>query len=182
MSLFSWIYQNGLWISVPVFVLSVASLACLILDVIRVVKQAHLTSVPLMEEQGVEFAEGGRVVLCLEGPRFTTRFAKLSYGLIGPDGRPAKSRRSWFRARTSGIFKVRMELEYYEIPRPGRYTLQIKGLKPGAEPDPDHRIVFMRPHLARSIARVLGIVLAGLFLVGSVVLFLGRLLSNGDAW
>jgi hypothetical protein len=165
----------------PVFIMSVASLVYLIRDVIKVMKQAHLISVPLVEEQAVEFAEAGRVVLCMEGPRFTSRFANLSYRLIGPDGSPAKSRRSWFRSHTSGVSKVRMELEYYELSRPGRYTLQTKGLKPSEEPDPDHRIVFMRPHLAQSIARVIGIVLAGMLLIGSVVLFLGRLLGNGDA-
>ena len=47
--------------------------------------------------------------------------------------------------------------------------------------DADHRIVFMRPHLARSIARVIGIVLASMLLIGSVVLFLGRLLGQGEA-
>lgn len=181
MSLFSYIYRHDMWISIPLFILSVASLAYLIRDVIKVMKQAHLVSVPLVETQAMEFAEAGRVVLCMEGPRFTSRFARLSYRLIGPDGREADRRRSWFRAHSSGVSKVRMELEYYKIARPGRHTLQIRGLKPGEAPDDDHRIVFMRPHLAQSIARVIGIVLAGMLLIGSVVLFLGRLLGQGEA-
>jgi hypothetical protein len=180
-SFFSYIYRNGLWISMPAFIMSAASLVYLIRDVIKVMKQAHLISVPLVEQQAVEFAEAGRVVLCMEGPRFTSRFANLSYRLIGPDGREAKCRRSWFRSHTSGVSKVRMELEYYEVSSPGPHTLQIKGLKPGQEPDADHRIVFMKPHLARSIANVIGIVLAGMLLIGSVVLFLGCLLSPGNA-
>ncbi len=92
MSFFSCIYRNGLWISVPLFIMSVALLVYLIRDVIKVMKQVRLTGVPLVEEQEVEFAEAGQVVLCMEGPRFTTRFANLSYRLIGPDGSPAKSR------------------------------------------------------------------------------------------
>lgn len=116
----------------------------------------------------------------MEGPRFTSRFARLSYRLIGPDGREADRRRSWFRAHSPGVAKVRMELEYYEIARPGRHTLRIEGLPPGKAPDADHRIVFMRPHLARSIARVIGIVLASMLLIGSAVLFLGRLLGQGE--
>lgn len=181
MSLLGFIERNGLWISLPLFVVSVASLTYLVMDVIKVMRQARLTSVPLVEEQGVEFAEAGRVVLCMEGPRFTTRFANLSYRLVGPDGSPAESRRSWFRSHTSGASTVRMELEYYRIPRAGRYTLHIVGLKPGEEPDSDHRVVFMKPHLARSLVRVVGIVLAGMLLIGSVVLFLGRLLSHGNS-
>jgi len=117
-SFFSYIYQNGIWISIPVFIASVAALVYLILDVIRVMKQARLTSVPLVEKQGLELAEAGRVVLCMEGPLFTTRFANLSYALIGPEGNRVEKRRSWFRSHTSSFSKVRMELEYYKIPRP----------------------------------------------------------------
>jgi hypothetical protein len=36
----------------------------------------------------------------------------------------------------------------------------------------------MKPHLARSIAYVIGIVLTGLLFIGSIVLFFGRLLSR----
>jgi hypothetical protein len=179
-SFFSYVYRNALWISIPVFIVSVVSLVYLILDVIKVMKQAHLTSVPLMKEQEVEFAKAGRVVLCMEGPLFTSRFANLSYTLIGPEGNPTEKRRSWFRSHTSSFSKVRMELEYYKIPRPGQYTLHIVGLEPGEKPDHDHRIVFMLPHLAQSVARVVGILLAGMFLIGSLVLFLMRFLSLGD--
>ena len=118
MSLFSFIYRNGLWISIPLFIIAAALLVYLIRDVIRVMKQAHLISVPLVETQAVDFTEAGRVVLCMEGPRFTSRFAKLSYRLIGPDGREADSRSSWFRAHTSGVSRVRMELAYCETARP----------------------------------------------------------------
>ncbi len=59
MSILSYIYRNGLWISVPLFILSVALLAYFILNVIRVVKQAHLRSVPLLEQQEIEFSRGG---------------------------------------------------------------------------------------------------------------------------
>jgi hypothetical protein len=179
-SFFSYVYRNGLWISIPVFIMSVVALVYFILDVIKVMKQARLTSVPLVEEQEVEFAEASRVVLCVEGPIFTSRFANLSYTLISPDGNPVEKRRSWFRSHTSSFSKVRMELEYYKIPRPGQYTLHIVGLEPGEKPDNDHQIVFMLPHLAQSVARVVGIVLASIFLIGSLVLFLMRFLSQGD--
>lgn len=60
MSILAYIYRNGLWISVPLFILSAALLAYFILNVIRVVKQAHLRSVPLLEQQEIEFSEEGR--------------------------------------------------------------------------------------------------------------------------
>ncbi len=68
-----------------------------------------------------------------------------------------------------------MEIKRYRIPRPGRYILRIKGLDPGITPDSEHQIVFMKPHLAKSVAYVIGIVLGGLVFVGSIVLFFLRL-------
>ncbi len=180
MSLLSYIYRNGLWISVPLFIISAALLAYFILSVIRVVRQAHLLSVPVIEQQEIEFTEEGRVVLCTQGPLLSFRFANLDYELAG-DGIPIEGRTTWFHAKTSGFSWVRMEVKSYRIPRPGRYVLRVKGLEPGSTVDSNHQIVFMRPHLARSIGYVIGIVLTGLFFIGSIVLFFGRLLSKNGS-
>ena len=161
----------------PLFVVSAALLCFFILGVIRAVKQSHLLRVPLLEQQPVEFVEAGRVVLCTQGPLLSFRFSKLGYELTG-DGVPVESRTAWFPAKTTGFSWVRMEVKSYRIPRPGRYILRIKGLEPGSTPDSEHQIVFMRPHLARSIGYVIGIVLTSLFFIGSIVLFFGRLLSK----
>jgi len=177
MNFLSYVYRNGLWIAVPLFVISAALLCFFILGVIRAVKQSHLLRVPLLEQQEVEFVEAGRVVLCTQGPLLSFRFSKLGYELTG-DGVPVESRTAWFPAKTTGFSWVRMEVKSYRIPRPGRYILRIKGLEPGSTPDSEHQIVFMRPHLARSIGYVIGIVLTSLFFIGSIVLFFGRLLSK----
>ncbi len=177
MHFLSYIYRNGLWISVPLFVISAALLCFFILNVIRGVRQAHLLRVPLLEEQEIEFTEEGRVVLCTQGPLLSTRFANLDYELTG-DGIPIEGRTTWFLARTSGFSWVRMEVKSYRIPRPGRYLLRIKRLEPGSTVDSEHWIVFMRPHLARRIGYVIGIVLAGLLFIGSIVLFFLRLFSK----
>ncbi len=177
MSFLSYIYRNGLWISVPLFVISAALLVYFILSVIRVVKEAHLLSVPVIEQQEIEFTEAGRVVLCTQGPLLSFRFSKLDYELTG-DGIPVEGRTTWFHSKTSGLSWVRMEMKSYRIQRPGRYVLRIKGLAPGSTPDSEHQIVFMRPHLARSIGYVIGIVLASLLFIGSIVLFFLRLVSR----
>jgi hypothetical protein len=180
MTFLSYLYRNGLWIAPPLFIISAALLCLFILSVIRAVRQAHLLSVPLLEHQEIEFASEGRVVLCTQGPLLSTRFSKLDYELTG-DGVPVDGRTTWFHSKTSGFSWVRMEMKAYRIPRPGRYTLSIKGLEPGSTPDSEHQIVFMRPHLARSIGHVIGIVLTGLPFIGSIVLFFGRLLSKGGS-
>jgi hypothetical protein len=144
-----------------------------------VVSQAHILSVSLLDQQDIEFAEAGRVVLCIEGPRFTRRFAHLHYELSAYDGTRLRGRTIWFRLLTSGVSKVRLELKSYQIPQPGRYRLWIQGLGTGWTADAKHRIVFMRPHLARSIGYIIGILLAGGLLIGSIVLFFLRLTLNG---
>jgi len=138
MNFLSYIYRNGLWIAVPLFVISAALLGFFILSVIRAVKQAHLHSVPLLEQQEIEFAEEGRVVLCTQGPLLSFRFANLDYELTG-DGIPIEGRTTWFHSKTSGFSWVRMEVKSYRIPRPGRYVLVSRGLSPAA-----HRILSTR--------------------------------------
>lgn len=171
--------RNGVWISLPLFCISAALLGLCIRNVIRVVRRAYIVSVPLLEQQEIEFAEAGGVVLCGEGPRFTTRFAKLAYELSADDGTPIKGRTAWFHASTSGASRVRMELKRYRIPKPGRYVLRIQGLGTVRADNAEHRIVFMKPHLAQSMGYVVGIVLAGGLLIGSIVFFGLSLASKG---
>jgi len=62
-----------------------------------------------------------------------------------------------------------MESHVFALPVPGTYRLRINGLGESAAPDPRERIVFMRPHLGRSIGFIIGIVLSGgLFITGLV--------------
>ena len=147
-------------------------------SVVRLVKEAKILSVALVEEQTIEFRDAGKVILSMEGPQFTTRFARLSYELTTDDGAPVEGRTAWFRARTTGVSWVRMELKSYEIPRPGRYVLRVEGLGEPQERDAQHHLVFMRPHLYASIAYILGIILSfGVFVV-SLVFFCHRLMEK----
>lgn len=171
LDLLSFLQRNWLWISVPAFLLSASLLTLSIAGVVRTVKEARLFDAPLLERQEIEFKAQGRVVLCAEGPFFSTRFARLEFGIDAPHGSEIRGRRSIFRARTSGFSKAGMELAYYEIPYPGRYVLRIRGLGEGERPDDRHRVVFMRPHLARSIAYVIAILPASAGSVLAIVLF-----------
>jgi hypothetical protein len=180
LSTLSVIYRNGLWISAPLFCISAVLLGFFILNVVRLVKKAHILSVPLLEQQDVEFVEAGRVVLCLEGPRLSGRFAGLDYELSAVDGTPVKGRTTWFHAKTSGLSKVRMEMRIYEIPEPGCYVLRVQGLGAARAADAKHRVVFMRPHLVQALGYVIGMTLAAGLLIASFVFFVLRLTSNGS--
>lgn len=174
---FSFIYKYGLWISVPAFVIAVILLILSITGVIQTGRRARLFSVPLVERQEVEFTEPGQVVLNMEGPMLSRRFAGLKYELTGPDGVSIKSRPVLFRSSTSGLTKARMELRVYEITHPGRHVFQILGLGEEKSNDAEHAMVFMRPNLKYVVLYILGIVLTGGLTIGSIVLFFMRLVG-----
>lgn len=178
MELLSFIFEYGIWISIPAFVLSVAMLIKCIMGILRTMREARLFSVPLIEQQDVEFNVTGTVILAMEGPLFSRRFAKLQYEMRGPDGIEAKSLPALLRATTTGFTKARMELRIYKITQPGRYVFQISGLGEKKSSDAQHCMVFMRPHLGRTMVYVIGIVVASMFTIGSIVLFGLRLASN----
>lgn len=175
MVILNFIYQYGIYVGGAGFILCATLLGYCIAGVMRTLRQAQLFSLPLVERQEIDFAEAGRVVLCMEGPILSRRFAHLEYDLTGPGGTVVKSRPALFRSTSSGFSKARMELKVYEIACPGRYLFQIRGLGVAQPADSEHRMVFTRPHLRRSMAYVLGIVLTACLTIGSIVLFFMRL-------
>jgi len=177
MAFLSYLYKYGIWISVPVFILSVLLLVRCVTGVIKAEKETRLVSLPLLDRQEIDFAVEGSVVLCMEGPILSRRFANLEYELTGPDGRAVRSRPVLFRSSTSGFSKAIMELRVYEIAQPGRHVFEIRGLGDERPSDAEHRMVFTLPHLARSMAYVLGIVFSAMLTIGSLVLFMMRVVG-----
>ena len=171
MGFVEFVWRHGLWIAAVVFALAVAGLAWCIVGVVGLGKKSEIVSVSLAEKQDVEFAEAGSVVLCVEGPWLTSRFAGLSYELTAADNTRVKSRKIWLHTKSSGLSRVRLEMRVFEVPEPGRYVLRVQGLKGGQAADSEHKLVFTRPHLGQTVGYILGIVFAGILLVGSMVFF-----------
>ena len=175
------LYRSWIWLGVPVIVIALAALGMLIAGVVVLVKKSTLSRMPLAERQEVQFAEAGRVVLIMEGPHLSRRYKQVGFELSGIDGEKIEGRTALFHARSSGIARARMELLTYDIPRPGRYLLRMTGLGAPQESDVQHAILFARPHLAQSIAYVLGIILASGVFIASLVFFLLRLMEKGGS-
>jgi len=74
-----------------------------------------------------------------------------------------------------------MELLTYDIPRPGRHVLRMTGLGAPQASDVHHANLFARPHLAQSMAYVLGIVLVSGVFIASLVFFLPRVVEKGGS-
>jgi len=177
-SFFAELYRLWIWIGPFAMVAGIVGLGFMIKSLIVTVRKAQVCSLPLVVDQQVEFIEPGPVILNVEGPHFSTRFARLSYVLTTSDGLPIDGRLVLFRSRTSGFSTVSVSYKQYEIPRPGPYILRIEGLGQPRDDDSKHAIVFSRPHMAQSIAYILGIILsAGVFIV-SLVFFALRMLGE----
>jgi len=176
----AFIWRNILWISAPLMIVGLFLLGFSILRVIKIVKKSEVLRVPLADSQQIELPEAGRLVLCGEGPLLTTRFGRLKYVVTAADGTPVKSRMTPFRATTTGMTWCRMEFRMLSIPEPGRYTLDIDGLGAPRENDDRHWIVFMRPHLAKSVLCVLGIILGAILFIANLVFFLLRLTTTAS--
>jgi hypothetical protein len=163
---------NTPWLLAVLFVLSLVALAMLVRAVLRLLRNSRLGDLPLHERQEIAFPAAGRVVLCMEGPRFTPRFRKLNFELSLPGGTPIAGHRVLFRTVTSGIGWARVTLRSFELPYAGRYELRIAGLSPADLGAPAHRIVFMRPHLAQSVLLAVGITFASALAIASLVFLL----------
>ena len=160
------------WLFAILFLLALAALAALVRAVVAMVRGARLCAVPLRPSQWIEFPTAGRVVLCMEGPRFTPQFRKLRFELRQPDSAEVPGHRILFRLVASGVSRARVTLRTYELLMSGRHELVIHGLQPQYVDAPEHSVVFMRPHLARTVAFVIGITLASALAIVSLVFFL----------
>jgi hypothetical protein len=167
---------DWLWISIPLAAASAAALWFLISGLIALLRKAQLLRAPLAEKQEVQFAEPGRVLLCVEGPHLTRRFAHIRFELRGLAGDPVEGRMVLLRTKTSGLRTTRLALLRYDLPRAGRYVLRLEGLGAQQPRDSEHAVVFTRPRLKQTVAYVVGIVAASCTLIGSLALLLiGRL-------
>jgi len=169
------LYQHILWITAPLFFISAASLVLFIRNLVRLQRQSLMLSIPLRQQQDIEFMKAEPLILCLHGPWLTTRFGGLTYELSRMNGILVQGRGVWFRSRSSGFTTVTMELYRYAIPEPGRYRLKVNGLGARQDNDSEHSLEFARPHIAKSISYVIGIVLSSILVIGSLVFSLLRL-------
>jgi hypothetical protein len=174
------IYRNGIWLSIPLFFIFAGLLIFSIMGLVRLGIASHLVTLPLLEQQPVQFNEAGRVALSLEGPRLNKRFSELTFEMVSPDGKTLSGSTAWFHSRTSGMATIKMELLVFSLEAPGQYLLRVKNLGASREEDSGLRIIFSKPHLPQTVGYILGIILSAGLMIGSVVLFILRLVNKGS--
>ena len=179
MNIMNFIFRNGVIISVPLFVISAVLLVICILNLVKLGERSRLFSLPLIEQQTVQFTEPGHVALSLEGPRLSKRFSELSFELVSSDGKRIPSRTSWFHNTASGLSTVRMELLSFRVPSQGQYVLRVLNIGATREGDNAHKIILSKSRLFRQVGAILGIIFSAGLLIGSIVLLVLRMVSKG---
>ena len=99
MAFLCFLYDNGRWLSVLGLAGGLILLVFFIRRIIRLRSEKLILSVPLREVQSLEFTEAGRVVLAVEGPLFTNRFARTDSSCAGVTACRSRAVRPYF-ART----------------------------------------------------------------------------------
>lgn len=178
MAILTAFYENGLWLSWPLFGLGVYLIVKSILRVIRLGKDNLLLSVPLLASQELELSETGTVALWAEGPLFSPRYRGAQFELRDAAGLPVASRRNFPPVTSSGFSRGRLLARYFKISQPDRYTLLVTLKNQQASDDSEYRLLFMRPYLLQVVGCIFGILLGALLTIGSLVNFLLRLFSG----
>lgn len=175
MEILSFLYDNGLWLSWPLFAMGVFLIVASIRTLLKLAEQNCIHRVPLLVQQNIEFREAGTVALWLEGPLFSTAFRGLGFHLSDCNGRLVGNRRPLFPLHSAGFSRGRMLVRFFSIPHPGIYALQVCAARAPRADDGRHQLLFMRPYLFQTVGCILGIVLGAQLAIGSLVNFLLRL-------
>ena len=157
----------ALFFTLPVFLVAVVLLVRTIKALVRAVRASRVAVVPLAPEARVRLETPGPLELAMEGRRFSSDFAGVTFTLHRVDvGQEVPLRRLLFRTRVSGIDRVRLSLYALDVPAPGEYYLRVEGLGAVAA---DSAVLFVRPLGAALVWYVLALIGLGALLIASIL-------------
>ena len=151
-------------------IVAVAGLIAIVFSVARLialVRASVIVRLPAIAEQDVDFAQAGRVVLCIEQSRLDSTLWRARFALRDATGRDLPAAPILMRTEVSGFSRVRLSVQRFDLPNRGRYRLIADGIAPG---NSDAAIVFTRPFAAKLVIWILAIVLGGFAMIGGIVL------------
>jgi hypothetical protein len=162
--------RSWLLLSLPLAVMALVLLVLTVRSLLGIVRRSVISSVPIREEQRIEFAQGGDYALNLESSSLVARVAGIDFTLASADrGVEVPLHRAIFRTRVSSASRGRLELYRFTIPSPGSFVLRIAGVSAAAA-DRGDAIVFTRPYRIALVLHVVALVACGLALIGALVL------------
>jgi hypothetical protein len=160
-------FSRWLFLTIPGFVIAAVLLALTIKRLLRTLSGAAVLTLPAQASQTFRLAEPGPYELYIEGRLGTTDFGGLDYALTDPAGMTVPLNAVLFRTTVSTFSRARLQVRSFEVADAGNLTLRISGLRPDAAPD--NRILINRPVRSAMILHVVGLVVLGSLMIGSMV-------------
>lgn len=122
--------KQWLWASIPLTLIGLIMLTWMISNLLKIVNNSVIVSVPLVAEQIITIDTAGELVLHGEGTHFTFPFHDLEYQLSDlSDNSIVPLPKVTSRTYSSGLKKIRNALYTFNIDRPGKFQLTVSGLK-----------------------------------------------------
>lgn len=156
------------WVALllPVFGLGLWLLIRSIRSLLQTTRGSIVVALPAVRQQPLTLAEAGRFTLMVEGRLFTSDFAHADFALSDSTGRAVPLSSPVVRTKVNSMGRARLSLREFQAPA-GSYTLTVTGLPP--DQDADNRLIVSRPIGGAIVLHVLGIVVSGIFVIGSLV-------------
>jgi len=160
-------FSRWLLLTIPGFVISAILLALTIRSLLRTLSRSAVAAIPLQQSQTFRLTEAGPYDVYAEGGFATNDFLDLKYGLTDSAGGTVPMSGVLFRTHVRTFSRSRLQVQSFEAPAAGVYTLHITGLHPNSAPD--NRILINRPVRSAAVLHILALIALGIGMIGSAV-------------
>ena len=156
------------FISLPALLVALGALGFSIRGLLGLLRGKAVSTVPLRAQSTIAIPSAGTYDLSVSGQLGTTDFAGVDFQVHDESGTAVHMRSVVMRvSRTSMSGRSTLQLRKFDAPHPGNYILTVTGIR--EEPDPGNSIIIGRPAGIALVGWILGIVLSGTLLIGSIV-------------
>ena len=164
------------------FVLFGIGLVFCVLSLIKGNREDVLASAPIVPEQGLTLASAGETLVVIETPRTASDFRGFQIQLTDRQSGQSVAMAYSLATVQEPVYAVStMQVTFGRFnATAGTYLVKITGLQPGGDYS-RYRLIFSRPFMGRMALQVIGIVLCGVGMLGSVIwsAWLAGLMKSG---
>jgi len=153
-----------------VFVLCCIGLVMCISSLVRGNREDRLASAPVIGESEITLSSAGDVTILIETPRTSADFRSFQIQLLEKKtGQMSTMTYSLMTAQGSVYGVSTMQVPFGRITaNAGDYFVRVSGLRPGQDYS-SYKLIFSRPYMGRMVLQIIGIVLSGVGMLGSVI-------------
>jgi hypothetical protein len=157
-------------IAAVAFVLCGIGLVICVMSLVKGNRNDVLASAPIVNEQEVTLRSAGEMLVIIETPRTAADFRSFQIQLTDRQTGQAVTMSYNYATAQGAVYGVTtMQVPFGRMnANVGTYLLRIAGLQPGADYS-RYQLILSRPYMGRMAMQIIGIVLCGVGMLGSVI-------------